>query len=637
MHRNIYEILQNYWGFSRFRPLQEEIINSVLAGNDTLALLPTGGGKSITFQVPALAFDGITIVISPLIALMVDQVENLLKRNIPAAAIHSGLTQREIDVILHRCIYSNDIKLLYISPERLQTLSFREKLSKMKVSFVAVDEAHCISQWGYDFRPPYLNIASIRDIFPDISFLAVTATATPRVVDDIVEKLHLKNVHIFKQSFYRENLIYNVIETEDKMGKLLRLLKQFTGSTIIYVRNRKKTVTIAKHLHSLGFSAIYYHAGLSADEREARQKAWINNQYRIMVATNAFGMGIDKPDVRLVVHLDLPDSIESYFQEAGRAGRDLKLSYAFLFFHSSDIDDFKNNIIKSFPDIKIIKQTYKIISQFYNLNIGEGENEVFSFSINDIISNNDISPIDFYNSLLILEKAGYISLSEGIKSKSRLFFLKDKNEIYKIQLEYPEWNEFIKILTRTYSGLFTEYCNISESNIAQKTNLSIEQVSKLLLILKEQGILDYIPTKGENTITFLKPCIDPDNIEIPDFIYETRKKINLSNADALISYITNQTKCRSQLLLEYFGEESIIRCGRCDVCVSRNKVDLSKLEMDNIINLIKPLLREKPMTESEILEQFSIMDEIKVIRVISWLMETNKIIRLSDMRLSWKK
>lgn len=637
MKQNIYDILQNNWGYSQFRPLQEEIINSVLDGNDTLALLPTGGGKSITFQVPALALDGITIVISPLIALMVDQVENLLKKNIPAAALHSGLSQREIDVILHRCIYSNDIKLLYVSPERLQTLSFKEKLSKMNVSFIAVDEAHCISQWGYDFRPPYLLISSIRDIFPNVPILALTATATPIVVNDIVDKLKLRNVQIFKQSFYRENLIYNVIETEDKMGKLIRLLKQFPGSSIIYVRNRKKTVTIAKHLHALGFSAIYYHAGLSADEREARQKAWINNQFKIMVATNAFGMGIDKPDVRLVVHLDLPDSIESYFQEAGRAGRDLKLSYAFLFFHNSDIDDFKKNILLSFPDIQIIKQTYKIISEYYHLKIGDGENEIFPFSINDILKNADISANDFYNSMIILEKAGYIASSEGIKSKSRLFFIEDKKEIYKFQLEHPEWNDFIKILTRTYSGLFTEYSNVSEENIAQKTNLSIEQVCNALNSLKELGIIDYIPNKGESTITFLMPCVDAENINIPDIVYEDRKKIILSNADALISYITNQTKCRSQLLLEYFGEESIIRCGRCDVCVSRNNVDLSKLEMDNIINIIKPLLLEKSMSENELLEHFSIMDEIKVIRVISWLIETNKIIRLPDMKLSWNK
>ncbi len=637
MRQNIYDILQTNWGYSQFRPLQEEIINSVLDGNDTLALLPTGGGKSITFQVPALALDGVTVVISPLIALMVDQVENLLKRNIPAAAIHSGITQREIDVILHRCIYSNDIKLLYVSPERLQTSSFKEKLSKMNVSFIAVDEAHCISQWGYDFRPPYLLISSIRDIFPNVPILALTATATPTVVNDIIDKLKLRNVQVFKQSFYRENLIYNVIETEDKMGKLIRLLKQFPGSSIIYVRNRKKTVTIAKHLHALGFSAIYYHAGLSADEREARQKAWINNQFKIMVATNAFGMGIDKPDVRLVVHLDLPDSIESYFQEAGRAGRDLKLSYAFLFFHNSDIDDFKKNILISFPDIQIIKQTYKIITEYYHLQIGDGENEIFPFGINDILTNVDISSNDFYNSMILLEKAGYIALSEGIKTKSRLFFLKDKNEIYKFQLEHPEWNDFIKVLTRTYSGLFTEYSNISEDNIAQKTNLSIEQVFNSLNSLKELGIIDYIPNKGENTITFLKPCIDVENIYIPDIVYDDRKKIILSNADALISYITNQTKCRSQLLLEYFGEESIIRCGRCDVCVSRNTVDLSKLEMDNIINVIKPLLREQAMSENELLEHFSIMDEIKVIRVISWLIETNKIIRLPDMKLSWNK
>lgn len=637
MRSDIHDILQKYWGYTRFRPLQEEIIRSVLSGKDTLALMPTGGGKSITFQVPALALEGMAIIISPLIALMVDQVENLQQRNIEAAAIHSGLTQREIELILHRCIYKKDIKLLYVSPERLQTQSFREKLAKMSISFVAVDEAHCISQWGYDFRPPYLQIASIRQYFPDIPILAVTATATPRVIDDIIDKLELKSPQIFKQSFYRENLIYNVIETEDKIGKILKLLKEFKGTSIIYVRNRKKTVTIAKHLQSLGFSAIYYHAGLSADEREKRQKAWINNRYRIMVATNAFGMGIDKPDVRLVIHLDIPDSIESYFQEAGRAGRDLKLSYAFLLYHPTDIEDFRNNIKKNFPTLETIKQAYKQLCQYYQLNIGEGENEIFQFYINELLKDQDISAVDFYNSILILEKAGYLALSEGIKTKSRLHFLIDKNTLYKFQLEHPEWNEFIKNLTRTYSNLFSEYTNISEDNIALKTKMSINEVQNSLLALKEQGILDYLPSAGENTITFLKACIDEADIILPNMIYEDRKKIATSNAEALISYILNQTKCRSQILLEYFGEESLIRCGRCDVCVARNEVNLSKLEMDKIINLIKPLLRDKPMNESEILEQFSIMDEIKIMKVISWLIETDKIIRLPDMRLRWKR
>ncbi len=628
------QILVKYWGYAGFRPLQEDIIRSVLKGNDTLALLPTGGGKSICYQIPALATDGICLVVSPLIALMRDQVERLNKMGIKAFAVFSGMHYNEIEIALNNAMYGG-AKFLYVSPERLSTPNFREALKQMKVNLLAVDEAHCISQWGYDFRPPYLKIAEIRTILPDVPILAVTASATPGVVDDIQEKLLFKNKNVLRKSFERKNLIFMVFEEEDKLSRLVRILNRTKGSGIVYIRNRRKTYEIARHLSKNNISADYYHAGLDAKKREQRQKRWMAGEQRIMVATNAFGLGIDKPDVRIVVHMDITDSIESYFQEAGRAGRDSKKSYAVLLYQKSDIINAENQLQISFPEIETIKAVYQALGNYFRLALGSGKNISFDFDIIDFSFQYGFKPITIYNSLKFLEKEGYLILSEGVHFPPKLHFNISSDDVYKFRVENVRFDGFIKIILRSYSDLFTHYVKINENEIAKRCELKPEQVTGILEHLHKIGIITYTPSKNKPQLTFTEERLDSKDLYISDENYALRKKAAFERLNTVEKYISSTNKCRSLFLLSYFGETETKRCGNCDVCIRRNKIELSEMEFDVVLEHIKPLLKQQPQSIDDIVASVKKVNEDKVMRVLRWLLDNDKIKYTKDKKIIW--
>ena len=582
-----------YWGYSSFRPMQEEIIRSVLDGKDTLALLPTGGGKSICFQVPAMSVDGLCLVVTPLIALMKDQVENLKRKKIKAVAIYSGMHPDEIELAINNCIFS-DVKFLYLSPERLETDLIKNNIERMNVRLLAVDEAHCISQWGYDFRPSYLNIVKIRDYLEGVPVLALTATATSDVVVDIQQKLGFKEQNLFQQSFERKNLTYVAIKEENKLNRLLKVVTNLKGSGIVYMRSRKKTVDLAEFLKKNNISSTFYHAGLDRKSRDIRQNSWVSGETQVIVATNAFGMGIDKPNVRFVVHLDIPDSLEAYFQEAGRAGRDGKNSYAVLLFEKADILDSENFIQSQFPDIKSIKQVYQALGNFFQLAIGAGKDTSFDFDISEFCSNYNIPYRTVYNSLKFLEKEGYVLLYEIIDADSKICFKASKEDLYKFQVENAKYDKFIKLLLRSYSGLFTEFVKINESEIAKRMDSEPDNVIKQLSQLDKFEILTYLKSKSQPQITFLTERFDSKNINLSDEIYRDRKSSAEIRMKSVLDYIKNNNKCRSQQLLQYFGEVQQKRCGKCDVCVERNKIELSELEFDIVLKQIKPFYQKSP-------------------------------------------
>ncbi len=536
-------ILNQYWGFDNFRPLQEEIINSILNGQDTLALLPTGGGKSICFQVPALCKDGICIVVSPLIALMHDQVDNLKRRGIPAIAITSAMRKRELDIALDNCVYGK-IKFLYLSPERLQTELARVRIGKMKVNMIAVDEAHCISQWGYDFRPPYLQVADLREICPDVPILALTATAIPKVVTDIQEQLLFKTKNVFQSSFLRSNLAYTVKKTEDKISPLIKLSQQTDGSGIVYARSRRKTMEVASLLSKNNVAATFYHAGLSPEERTKRQKQWLTGECKVIVATNAFGMGIDKSDVRFVVHLDLPDSPEAYFQEAGRAGRDGKPAAALLFYNPKDIDDLERNFEASFPPLSEIKRTYQALSNMYEVPVGSGAGMTLIFDQEKLCKTYKLEAIKVFHSLNFLEKEGYIAVNDAVFTPARLKMITNNETLYRFQVENPKLEGFIKSLLRMYAGLFDEYVRIVEKDIAKRANMTELEVKRVLKDLEQRDLLNYIPQNDRPLFTFLLPRVDAKKLYIaPEHLIE-RKKITSLRIKAMISYITGDAVCR---------------------------------------------------------------------------------------------
>lgn len=630
----IHQVLLKYWGYSKFRPLQEEIINSVLEGKDTLALLPTGGGKSLCYQVPALTKEGICIVVSPLIALMKDQVENLNKRNIKAIAIYSGMNKSEIDISLDNAAYG-DYKFLYVSPERLETELFIERFKKMKVNLIAVDEAHCISQWGYDFRPPYLNIAKIRDYKPNIPVLALTATATSEVVDDIQAKLHFKNINIFRKSFERKNLIYYVIKEENKYARLLKLINNINGSGIVYVRNRRKTKEIATYLEKNKISADYYHAGLDPQIRDKKQNAWMSGYKKVIVSTNAFGMGIDKPDVRFVVHMDIPDSIEAYFQEAGRAGRDEQKAFAVLLFENSDIIDLDKNLENAFPKIDEIKKIYSLLSNYFQIPVGGGKDSTFDFNINQFSENYNLSPIVVYNSLKLLEKEGFISLSDGFVSFSKIHFKVGKDDLYRFQVEKEAYDSFIKTILRLYGGIFNDFIRIDEQTIANKTNLKKEDIIKLLKKLETFNILTYIASTNSPQLTFIQARLNDNDLLFSDENYKLRKVIYAKRLNAVKEYAISQSKCRSQQLLEYFGDLSAKRCGNCDVCKERNKLGLSEYEFDLVLKQIKPLLQLKSCTIEELALELPGIEDDNIIKVIQFLLDNDKVTIDKNKMLKW--
>ncbi len=631
----LHQILLKYWGYSSFRPLQEEIIRSVLDGNDTLALLPTGGGKSLCFQVPAMALEGVCLVVTPLIALMKDQVDNLKKKGIPAEAIHSGMHPGEMERIIGNCQFGN-IKLLYLSPERLATDQLREALRKMKVSLLAVDEAHCISQWGYDFRPPYLRIAEIRNLLPSVPVIALTATATPKVVRDIQKKLEFRRENVFSKSFERKNLTYMVIKEEDKLNRLLKIIRKVRGVGIVYVRNRRQTKEIAEFLSRNKIPAGFYHAGLDQKTREQRQNEWVHEEIRIMVATNAFGMGIDKPNVRLVVHLDLPESIEAYFQEAGRGGRDEKQAYAVLLYENADILDARHNLSISFPEPKMIRTVYQSLGNYFQIPVGGGKELQLEFDITAFSEQYKFSTVIVFNSLKFLEKEGYLLLTDALHQPSRIFIKADKESLYRFQVENEFYDHFLKTILRSYSGVFSDFVRISEPEIARRMNIKTEEVKKHLNRLEQLHILDYAPQTDQPRIIFLTERLDIKDIHISQENYNDRLKDSGQRLEAMIDYAQSEAKCRSQALLAYFGEYSENRCGKCDICIERNKINLNEMEFDNFVKQIKPLLQTSSMTLEEIVESMTPMKEDKVISAIQWLADNEKITQNKDRKYRWK-
>ncbi|MFH1322174.1 MAG: ATP-dependent DNA helicase RecQ [Bacteroidota bacterium] len=639
----IHQILTKYWGFSKFRPLQEEIINSVLDGKDTLALLPTGGGKSICFQVPALAKEGVCLVISPLIALMKDQVENLKKRGIPATAVFSGMHKNEIDIALDNCIYGKT-KLLYLSPERLCSELVRIRIGKMNVNLIAVDEAHCISQWGYDFRPSYLTIADIRKIQPDVPILGLTATATPNVVKDIQKKLLFEKENLFQKSFERKNLAYVVLTEDDKLKRLLKIVNNVRGSGIIYARNRKKTKEIAVFLKKNpdktgkgNISADYYHAGLDSNLRSAKQTAWTKNKCRVIVSTNAFGMGIDKPDVRFVVHFNPPDSLEAYFQEAGRAGRDEKKAFAVLLYNDSDRINFKDLIEISFPSLDEIKNTYQALANYFQLAVGSGEGTCFDFDISDFSDQYNLKILNVFNSIKFLEKEGYITTTDALFMPPKIHFTIKKQKLYEFQVTNKNLDSFIKLLLRSYGGTFDDFVKINEAELAKRANITKKEVINLLKTLDKLQVLTYTPQNKFPQIVFAQPRIDTSDLSISRQNYEERKKQAIERMNAVISYASGSNKCRSQVLLAYFGETDSYRCGICDVCIERNKLQLSQLEFDSVLQQVKPILSSEPKTLTELIDSIKETSEDKAIKVIQWLIDNDKIKYNNDDRLVWNK
>jgi ATP-dependent DNA helicase RecQ len=571
-------ILKQYWGYDDFRGIQKEIIESICSGHDTLGLMPTGGGKSITFQVPALAQKGVSIVITPLIALMKDQVDHLLRRGIKAAAIYSGLTHEEIIITLENCIFG-DVKLLYVSPERLASELFQTKLRHMKVSFITVDEAHCISQWGYDFRPSYLEIANIRKLLPGVPVLALTATATPAVVDDICEKLSRSEecgvrsdgFNVFRMSFERKNLVYVVRQANDKREQLIHILSRLQGTAIVYVRSRQRTKEYAELLMKAGISATFYHAGLDTSVKDERQQAWQEGKTRVIVATNAFGMGIDKPDVRVVIHIDCPDSIEAYFQEAGRAGRDGLRSYAVLLYNNGDKRKLEKRVADTFPEKDYIRQVYEHLAFFYQIGVGSGYNHTFEFNIDKFCHAFHHFPIQVDSALKILTRAGYIEYTEEQDNQARLMFTISRGELYKLENNSPNEDKIITTLLRNYGGLFTDYHYIDEGFLASQTALEPQQVYQTLKGLGQRHILHFIPQKKTPYIRYTQRREDKEYLQFTPAIYEERLDQFRQRIQAVIQYATDDQVCRSRQLLRYFGETDSHDCGLCDVCLSHRK------------------------------------------------------------------
>lgn len=630
----IQQVLTRFWGFSNFRPLQKEIIHSVLEGHDTLALMPTGGGKSLCFQVPAMANEGICIVVSPLIALMKDQVENLRKRNIPATTIISGMSKNEIDVALDNCIFGKE-KFLYVSPERLSTEIFIERLQRMKVNLLAIDEAHCISQWGYDFRPAYLNIAEIRKYIPNVPVLALTATATRKVEKDIQEKLLFKKPLVFRKSFERKNLSYVVLYEEDKLKRLLKVIAGIKGTGIIYARTRKKTQDIAAFLIRNKIPAEHYHAGLTSQARSNVQENWMKEKTRIVVATNAFGMGIDKSNVRFVVHFDSPESIEAYYQEAGRAGRDEEKSYAILMYNQADRADVEQRMETNFPDMKKIRNTYQALGNFFNMPVGSGKNESFDFELSTFCNTYNLPLTETYSSLKILELQALIVMNESVGLQSRLHFLYRAENLYEFQVKNPPFDNLIKVILRSCEGIFDDYITINETELAQRAAISRDEAVRILNALDRLKVLSYLPSNDKPKLTWLEERLEINNLHIDRENLAERKKRFVERARAFLNYAEARHRCRSQMLVAYFGESDTTRCGVCDYCLERNKADVSDMEFEEIYQSIKKLLQKDTTSLNQLIELINPSNENKTLRVIEWLIDNEQIRYVDGNRLEW--
>jgi ATP-dependent DNA helicase RecQ len=623
-------ILKKYWNYDTFRLGQREIIQSVLDGKDTLALLPTGGGKSICFQIPALCQEGICLVISPLIALMRDQVNNLLQKNIPAAAIYSGMSYRTIDKILDNAVFGK-YKFLYMSPERLTTEIAQVRIKRMNINLLAIDEAHCVSQWGYDFRPSYLEIANIRAAFKNIPILALTATATIDVIEDIQKKLEFRrNSAVFRQDFSRPNLSYVVRHAEHKDSKMLEIVQKVPGSGIIYARNRRKTKEIAEFLTKHGILADFYHAGLTPDERSVKQDAWINNEIRIMAATNAFGMGIDKPDVRTVVHMDLPNSPEAYFQEAGRGGRDGKKSYAVLLYDKNDAIGLEKQLEVDFPEMKEIRRVYAAVGNYYQMPVGSGLGESFDFELVTFCEKYGFEVMKAYACFKILEQDGWLSVSESAFELSTLKILVERQHLYDYQLKNgAAIDKILQGLLRLNQGIATNYSNINEYKLASFAKLPIEVVEKSLLHLHKDGIIDYRRKKDKPQLTFVRERADQNWLTIDWSRYMFRKKRETHRVKKAIEYAEMEI-CRSRQLLEYFGQAETHNCGVCDVCLNKQKNVLTTSELDILKHKILKLIAYTPLSIKEIVDAFAGKDRSKVIQTVQYLAEKDMIEREKD-------
>lgn len=618
------EILKQYWGYDSFRPVQEDIVNSVLAGKDTLALLPTGGGKSVCFQVPAMCMPGLCLVVTPLIALMADQVDHLLKRGINAVCMHSGMHPHEITMAFEKCADGRS-KFLYLSPERLESRKFRELLRQLNVSLIAVDEAHCISQWGYDFRPPYLRIADIRDMFPKVPVIALTATAVAKVVDDIQDKLAFARRNVFSRSFVRSNLAYITFREEDKHKKLLRICHGVSGTGIVYVRNRKMTKEVSEFLNQHGITATFYHAGLDPKIRQQRQEQWMQNHIRIMVATNAFGMGIDKPDVRLVVHMDIPETIEYYFQEAGRAGRDGKKAFAVILFNEHDIVNSRLNLEQTWPPPAIVRSVYNALGNFLQLPVGAGRDVSFNFDLDLFCKTYVLKPVTTFSALKILEREGYIALNDVWDESSRIFFCCARENLYAYQVEHADADKLIKVIMRSYSGVFTDFVQVNENEIARRSGIDSPQVAVLLTKLQKAGILDYLPRKTTPQLIFITERLETESIALSKTYYLDRKRDAALKLEEIIRYCTTGDVCRSRMLVSYFGDSNSHDCGICDVCIAKRRSAIGSDEAANIESLVLKILQRGPLSLESLVRLLPNFKEDDLLAVVRWLNENSKL------------